>query len=199
MKKRKVIIVLFCIPLAVLAGFLIKKFYLDTIRLEKKALQISKKCTGHDRGVCLNEKIISYITQSPEEAGVLLETFWELSKEGKITDDPRIFSDVAHYAGMKLIKQNVSPRKAVHRCGSAFKQGCVHGAIMEYLDHADSPGEVEKLFAWCKDISGKSQDIHINCLHGVGHTFAAKNSEEITKVVHFCDPLVGNERSACVS
>lgn len=186
------------IPIIILSGYLIKtsigqSFY------KQEVLQISQECLESNRVSCLNDKIISYISKYPHRTGDIFETFWELEKNGKLSDDPRIFSDIAHEAGMTLTNSGIPLDKALIYCGTTFKQGCIHGVVMEYIDNKYPSGiEASKLFDFCHSISSENY-IYINCLHGVGHVLAAKNKAPIQTILGLCDSSSSVERFACES
>jgi len=197
MSRWKTLLLLF-IPIIILSGYLIKISIGQNLN-KQEVLKISQECLGTDRVNCLNNKIISYISKYPDRTGKIFETFWDLEKSGKLSDDPRIFSDTAHEAGMILADNNISIDKALIFCGTAFKQGCIHGAVMEYIDGKYPSGiEESKLFDLCRTISSENH-IYINCLHGVGHELAAKNKTPIQTVLGLCGSLSDEERFACES
>jgi len=174
----------------------------DTNNEEVVALDISQSCdseSGQKRPECLSEKIISYVSKSPEKTGDLFESFWQLEQGSKLSDDARIFSDIAHLAGMALVDK-MTIHEVLHACGTAFKQGCIHGAVMEYIEH-QYPREVvnNDLFRFCDEITGGQEVLYLNCIHAVGHEFAAKNKIPLPAIVTFCDPLSGVVQDACVS
>lgn len=195
--RWKALLLLF-IPIIILSGYLIK-IYTSQSFYKQEALQISKECSDNNRVECLNIKIISYISKHPDRTGILFEAFWELEKNGILNDDPRIFSDIAHDAGMTLANSNTPLDKALVFCGTTFKQGCIHGVIMEYIDNRyPSEIEVSKLFDFCRKVSIENY-IYKNCLHGVGHELVVKNKAPIQTVLGLCDSLSAKESFACAS
>ena len=194
------------ISLAISTGFFITGYYpkniVHQIFNDQDALHLSAECgngKSTHRAECLQTKIISHITRFPSETGNIFQIFWELEKKGKLTDDPRIFSDIVHEAGMSLIDSGLPLDKVLSFCGTTFKQGCIHGAVMEYIDTA-YPSEMNPLilFDMCHTIS-QDHTIYINCLHGIGHELAAKSKAAIQDIVHMCDPLSYEDRFACAS
>lgn len=190
--------------LLILVIILIKNFQkgaTDKNFSEQMALGFSAECydiTDINRFHCLETKIISYISSFPMETGNVFETFWKLAKSGKLSDDPRFFSDIAHEAGMALADSDISLDKALVFCGTTFKYGCVHGAVMEYIDDKyNSKIEASKLFDLCRTISS-ANNIYINCLHGVGHELFTKKTP-VQTILDQCNPLTSEERFACAS
>ncbi len=204
--RRLAIILLLSIPIIILSVVLIKDFDKDITNRnfsERMALDFYAECdSGVDmhRVYCLEVKIISYISSFPAETGNVFATFWETGKSGKLSDDMRIFSDIAHKAGMVLANSDISLDKALSFCGTTFKQGCIHGVIMEYIDNK-YPSEIEAstLFDFCGTVSDENYIIYINCLHGVGHILAAKSRDSIQSILGLCDPLSAEESFACAS
>lgn len=151
-----------------------------------------------ERAACFDSKILKAIDQNPDQTDTILTGLWKLSIDGKISEDARIFSDVAHEAGMLLAEKNIPLLRAFSWCGESFKQGCMHGVIMEYIDR-NYPGEVEskKFQSLCKTFSNPL--FKNNCLHGVGHELAAKGKKNLVSVLKLCQNIARDqiEKSAC--
>ena len=94
-------------------------------------------------------------------------------------------SKLAHAAGMLMIHAEMSLPDAVERCGSGWRYGCVHGAVMTY---ADQHGATLSL---CDQFTSEQ---YLNCLHGVGHAFASQHSGSLSDAVALCDDI-----PACLS
>lgn len=149
---------------------------------------------------CLEQSIGALIVQFPTQTKNILQNTWNLLKEEKISADPRIFSDIAHEAGMILIQKKFSLAQAFTACGYTFKQGCIHGAVMEYIDTVYQKNiSASSLFKVCKPFVLNSL-LYTNCLHGVGHELTAKLNAPLSTLLHECDRFTHiQEQDACAS
>ncbi len=109
--------------------------------------------------------------------------------------DARNLSDPIHDLGRLLIHSGMSVKHAITYCPALMKYGCIHGAIMEYLDTRSMNGK--DAFAVCGDFE-KEEVIYSNCVHGVGHFLFMKVAgmkESLSK----CDQLKESVQPACFS
>ena len=145
-------------------------------------------------------EILTEVRNHPETTARIFDHLWELAVEGGIESDPRIFSDIAHDAGMIIGDQGIDLVTAFSYCGTSFKQACMHGVIMEYIDrmhmHNNSVPEMLYLCDVFSDSLSKR-----NCYHGVGHEFAATMHGTLIQTLSFCKNLHPEEsmESACES
>lgn len=168
------------------------------------AEDIVKKCaqeiTYQERKTCFESQILTTINDYPKETNNIFTGLWKLAVDGKISDDPRIFIDAAHEAGMMLESAKISLPKAFTYCGTTLKQGCMHGYVMEYIDDT-YPKQINP-----KTLKTICEQIHdplskINCIHGLGHGLAAKLKKDLTTVLDTCSEIAQTpiEFSACES
>jgi hypothetical protein len=168
------------------------------------AEDIAKKCapqtTYHERKTCFESQILTTINDYPKETDNIFTGLWALAVEGKISDDPRIFIDAAHEAGMMLESAKISLPTAFTYCGTTLKQGCMHGYVMEYIDDT-YPKQInpKTLKTICEHIGDPLSKI--NCIHGLGHGLAAKIQKDLTSVLATCKDIAETpiEFSACES
>lgn len=175
-----------------------------TITKPNIAAEIAKECapeiTQQARKNCYESKILTAINDDPTQTNKIFTDFWALAVEQKISDDPRIFLDPAHEAGMMLASEKIPLEEAFAYCGTTFKQGCMHGYIMEYIDDA-YPKEIDPkaLKTVCENL--KDPLSKINCIHGLGHELTAKIKKDLPEVLPSCKDITENnsELSACQS
>lgn len=168
------------------------------------AAQIATECapeiTQQARKNCYESKILLAINQDPTKTNKIFTDFWNLAVEQKISDDPRIFLDPVHEAGMVLQSLKIPLEEAFAYCGTTFKQGCMHGYIMEYIDDA-YPNEIDPktLKKVCENLEDPLSKI--NCIHGLGHELTAKIKKDLSEVLPSCKDIAENtsEISACES
>jgi len=169
----------------------------------QRAFEISEDCqldATSDRQHCISLKIYEEIDHNPEQTGPLFDAFWHLAVSGDIEDDPRIFSDMVHEMGMVLVQKDISVGDAFSYCGESFKQGCMHGVIMEYVDvHYQNDIGPGGLIEICDDFENVMEND--NCLHGVGHMLAAKIDSPLESVLGECERAESSLREvrACES
>jgi len=149
---------------------------------------------------CFTSEILTAIDKDPAQTDAIFSGLWQLAIDGRITDDPRIFSDIAHEAGMQLAEKNIDLKQAFQYCGSSFKQGCMHGVIMEYVDnkyHGDV--DVQTLKKICEGFDDPLSKN--NCIHGLGHELAAKVTKNLSDVLDLCEEISTDKsaESACES
>ena len=164
-------------------------------------LNISAECNlAASRTQCLDSRLIEYTDANPSTIGAVLSGFWHLEQDSKLDDDPRIFSDIAHIVGMKLADKGFSPKQAVAYCGSSFKDGCLHGAIMEYID-SKYPNRIDPtaLFKMCNDFESLGTLAETNCFHAAGHELQAKNFSTLNTTLGLCSILSTVNTLACQS
>lgn len=173
-------------------------------QLQSQSQQIAEDCapeiTQQARKNCYESKILLAINDDPTQTNKIFTDFWTLAVEHKISDDPRIFLDPAHEAGMMLASEKIPLEEAFAYCGTTFKQGCMHGYIMEYIDDA-YPKEIDPktLKTVCENI--KDPLSKINCIHGLGHELTAKIKKDLPEVLSSCKNIAEttSEISACES
>ncbi len=199
MDKRKLAIWLSGAVVIIIVGGYIINLVINNSIGKQKALQMSDSCRGNDRVECLSAQITTYSSYFPKETRNIFDEFWKLEKDGMLSDDSRIFSDIAQNAGVALIEKDVSLDKSLLYCGTTFNGECIRGAVMQYVD-TEYPSDIEpqKLFKLCQSVS-KDRDTYLNCLHGVGHELTAKNDLAPRDVLDLCGSLSGEELSACTS
>ena len=79
---------------------------------------ICKRNVQQERRECLQEKILQRIEKTPKMAKGILDSIWELSEKGMLTDDMRLFSPIIHDVGMILANKKrhlVKEFNCVHR------------------------------------------------------------------------------------
>lgn len=148
--------------------------------------------------------ILAYVTAHPEKTHRLFSGIQKLVASGEWEIDGRTFSDTAHDAGMSLIQQGIPLKQAVMWCGDTFKYGCVHGAVMEYID-TTYPGDIGKgMLVTCDQFQSRwdpADLVYLNCLHAVGHSFVAHNGGTVETTLDMCSSYLstGSEISVCGS
>lgn len=200
MANRWKFFLLLLIPITLLLGY----FFTKTISHNKNkqaAQRIVEQCLEKDQPSCLQAAIVSFVSQYPKSAGKIMDAFWELAQNGEFAGDPRIFSDIVHIVGRTLVQNNVPVKKALVWCGLSFKQGCIHGAVIEYLDR-EYPAEVNAgtVFEWCRQTVRFNTPVYLNCLHGAGQALMAHNQLPIEALLNLCESfLPTSAQSACTS
>ncbi len=139
-----------------------------------------------DREQCITASFLLYADEHPENVKALFEETVDLLKKRDISDDPRIFSPIVHAIGMQLAQQSISPTDAFQWCGTSFKQGCMHGFMMEHIELHHDDVQVEQLFSLC-DFALNEHVSYRNCVHAVGHEIAAKMRGDLSALLEFCD------------
>ncbi len=150
---------------------------------------------------CVSGAVLQYAYQHPHAAGALLGYVADHGRDGGRNVDLRLLSATAHYAGMELAALPLSLGQALGDCGDAFKAACMHGFVMERLDH--NPGRglhlARTFLRYCLPVRHDS-GYYENCLHGVGHELWARTRLPLTDTLALCDPLGSpTDRSACWS
>lgn len=167
---------------------------------QKIAEECAPEITQQARKNCYESKILTAINQDPTKTNKIFTDIWDLAVKQKITDDPRIFLDPAHEAGMMLASKKIPLEEAFAFCGTTFKQGCMHGYIMEYIDDTyTKEADLKSFKAVCENI--KDPLSKINCIHGLGHELTAKIKKDLPEVLVSCKDIAENpsELSACQS
>lgn len=139
-----------------------------------------------DRTECLTEKILAYADEHPEKLGGFFADVATMLKEGSIPDDPRTLSPIVHATGMELAHNDVEPEDAFEWCGTSFKQGCMHGFMMEYVELLPSAVRVGEMFPLC-DFASANRLWQRNCIHAIGHEIAAKLPADLPTLLEACD------------
>lgn len=171
-----------------------------------EAYKISQSCKVEKRMGCITSKVLAVVDKNPEIARIIFNDFANLLKNKIITDDPRLFSPLIHYVGMELADLKVEPKQAFEDCGYNFKQGCLHGYIMERLENIygnqpfdDGAQKMVKDFFLACDFAKKIPFEYNNCIHAVGHEIAAKQKGTINDVLEWCKEAPMNTTNHCVS
>ena len=150
---------------------------------------------------CVSGAVLQYAYQHPHAAGALLGYVADHGRDGGRNVDLRLLSATAHYAGMELAALPLSLGQALGDCGDAFKAACMHGFVMERLDHKPGRGRhlVRTFLRYCLPVRHDS-GYYENCLHGVGHELWARTRLPLNDTLALCDPLGSpTDRSACWS
>lgn len=194
MSKKLTLAVILCFSVFVLFYIFISIFTSE----QSNALEISESCSLSDRQYCLTEKILSETRKHPESSARLFRDFAYLLKTHYFQDDPRIFSPIVHLVGMDLFTQGTDPLRAFRYCGENFKQGCLHGYIMEYLEHMPHENDPSIMLKVC-NFSKNNESHYANCIHAVGHEFSATTPGSILLALQKCKKAPLNVFSACTS
>ncbi len=150
---------------------------------------------------CVSGAVLQYSYQHPHAAGALLGYVADHGRDGGRNVDLRLLSPTAHYAGMELSALPLSLGQALGDCGDAFKAACMHGFVMERLDHQLGRGRqlLRTFLGYCLPVR-RDRDHYENCLHGVGHELWARTRQPLDDALALCDPLGSpSDRSACWS
>lgn len=100
-------------------------------------------------------------------------------------------SQLAHATGMMMVHHGVSLPQAVAWCGSSFRYGCLHGAVMEYVAQNFSGPLDSSILTVCDQFTSAQ---YLNCTHGIGHAFVKHNDVDLPDLVALC-----TDHTACVS
>ena len=84
---------------------------------------------------CVSAAVLQYSYQHPRTAGAVLSYVFDHAPDRGRRADLRPLSETAHYAGMELSALHITLQQALDDCGYAFKAACMHGFVMEKLDH----------------------------------------------------------------
>jgi hypothetical protein len=149
---------------------------------------------------CLQE--IKKLAQSNPQSGIkMLNEVWVKAEKEEVKGDLRLFSPVAHNIGMGLVDKGYRLGEAIKICGYSFKDACVHGAVMEFIDKK-YPGNVssKKFIGLCDSLGDRINNLQYqNCVHGIGHELRAKIHGVNEDLVLLCNYFASNYRNACAS
>ncbi len=189
------------ITIVILLGFLL----LLAIKIVKKPVveqdfvNECKKFYKNDQVSCFKNKVLSKLDQSPSSAGDLLYAIWRAPQTNNLIVDLRAFSPLAHEVGMELANKNIALEGAINYCGHSFKDACIHGVIMEYIDKnyfGNTPAS--DFIGLCNSLSLNERQ-YKNCAHAIGHELRAKVLGSDTAIVVLCDYFKNQYRFACAS
>jgi hypothetical protein len=163
--------------------------------------QVVNQCPASSqeiRHTCYTEHILLTAEHQPAQTGRVLNGLRQLSVDGRLQDDPRGYSDVAHEAGMLLEYKKVDIQTAYADCGYSFKAACMHGYVMDEVDdHYPGDAGLQKALGLCtvfKDFPEKS-----NCIHGLGHEIAARTTAGLGAALDRCGVFSPDMQPACQS
>ncbi len=146
---------------------------------------------------CIQDKIFNNLSTNPVIAAGLLNRVWEEAKNNNFAIDLRIFSPVAHEVGMKLYDSKTGLKTAINYCGNSFKDACVHGALMEYIDanYAPSDGAVGQIIFDCTKVA---ENYKHTCYASLGsYKQYEANSEPWQETFKFCASLPDIYKNDC--
>jgi len=107
---------------SLLLGFTLLRLYPERASEDAVAHSISNGCNDStQRTHCLDTALLQHISKISEMTGDIFDSVWGLEKEGALHDDPRIFSDMVHDAGMLLIDREF---RSMLRSGFAAPLSC---------------------------------------------------------------------------
>jgi len=151
---------------------------------------------NHSYSECIENKIYAEVKNNPQAAGKLLKEVWSMPNV-----DLRTFSPMAHNVGMQLIESKLDIPTSIAYCGHSFKDACIHGVVMEYLDNT-YPGLVSpnKFIGVCDSLRARITDLQYKaCVHAIGHELRAKTASDNNQVIKLCDYFELAYRNACGS
>ena len=195
---RVVLAVVFIVLASFFAGY---KWFL-IVREHNLARSILDNCVfDQDKIICLQNAITDKIRKDPKATSEIFSGLLWLIQSGQLKVDARIFSDLAHEAGMEIIAGGADLEQALDWCGTDFKQACMHGAVMTYIDINDAEPVTSEKFAFCGQFRSWS-DMHdikyLNCLHALGHEIIAQKIQPLNEALDTCSVLGSPADSACV-
>jgi hypothetical protein len=171
------------------------------------AQQMSGQCKNENvkaRQICLEKLMIQKTTADPDSASGMLMGFSKLLQSGAIKDDPRLFSPIVHEIGMTLADNVPDLKKPMSLCNFDFRGACVHGVVMEYIDDRYAGANPATFFGLCNnavDDKGSPDGYleYMNCIHGLGHEFAAKINGSLSDMLAPCETLAVQYQDECTS
>lgn len=150
----------------------------------------SCKNSNYKQIKCIEDKILTETDKDPKQTGALLKSLW-LSKDQSL--DLRAFSPLAHQVGMSLAGKPIDLSEAIIDCGQSFKDACVHGVIMEYIDKHFFVSKTEpKFLHLCNSLKAQvNQRQYKDCVHAIGHELRAKILGTNNQVLIWCSNFSG--------
>lgn len=163
---------------------------------------IWQKClTANNKIQCINENTLQAINNNPQNTNQIFSDFMKLRATNKITGDLRILMPTVHKAGMLLANKKINLPKAFEYCGYTFKAGCIHGYVMESIDHSYKKND-ENFLKFCDQFfdNGEINNTQFyNCVHALGHELAAKSSSSLEKTLDKCNKIKIDNIDPCTS
>jgi hypothetical protein len=143
-----------------------------------------------------------YITTQAKTNPASIKKFfkeaWQLAREQKLQEDPRIFFEPIHEAGMALVQNERSLQSTLKYCPQEFRQGCIHGVVMEYMrQHKEISNEQMLHQCTSLDENKTPELLRLNCIHGIGHGILYKGNS-LEEGIAFCNTIPDkNDAIAC--
>ncbi len=176
-----------------------------TFNVKKTATAIIKECSKTlttDQEDCFQKNVLAIVKREPLQGGDLIDELWTLSKNGTFTGDPRIFSPIAHDVGMAMIDSQIALNNTIQSCGQAFKDGCIHGAVMEYVEKSYPKSQKNQFIGICNKMYSNNEIQewqYANCIHGIGHILEARTTTSLPTTIELCNYFPNAYRGACAS
>jgi hypothetical protein len=196
--KYKIYVIFLIITLVLVCLFFSVK--INNTHTEQSASSQCNNLLQNNFQSCLSA-INKLVQSNPRLGAGRLNEVWMLAESGGVKGDLRLFSPVAHNIGMGLVDKGYRLGEAIKICGYSFKDACVHGAVMEFIDKK-YPGNVssKKFIGLCDSLGDRINNLQYqNCVHGIGHELRAKIHGVNEDLVLLCNYFASNYRNACAS
>lgn len=197
--KKVAILVFLAVFSCILSAIIL--YYRNTEVFVRITSIICNKSTIKEKQECFQEKILHRTQEKPELTKEIFDTIWNLAKEGKVANDMRLFSPILHEAGMLFVEDAFSLNHGIQLCTLAFRGGCIHGVIMEFIDNKYTGISPRKMMQECNALAnenGESVSILKNCVHALGHEFAAKSVRDLNSTLFLCEYMPTLYRDDCL-
>jgi hypothetical protein len=159
---------------------------------------LCKSVSEEEREGCLQKAILDYVHRHPEKTKELFGTIIEFLKIGYLSDDMRVFSPIIHEVGMLFVEDGISIDGAVEICPFSLRGGCLHGVLMEDIDDRYSDADTGAFMNICEALKPKGVFVYENCIHAIGHEFAAKSHGSLNDMLKLCSKSSLGVRDQCL-
>lgn len=135
---------------------------------------------------CLRQLLQPIIRDHPNKIKPIFHGIVLLGYQNKLPFDARWYGELVHKVGSGFIQAHYSLNETIEYCSPTFKQGCIHGAVMQQA--MEQPNIDATLLCHELTPTQRQQDsIYLNCLHGVGHSLMLRHSSAIfTTILNDC-------------